>query len=239
MEHNSLSFMQANDYNISIRFNSNGFSLYIFDKGNVLITSKQITASLSSISKSDIVHILENELNTYIQNKDIELIVESDQYTLVPNSLFKSEDAQGLLHFQFKPIPSSSIIWNMVFGEEVVVIFAIPSSLEQALLALFPYISITHHISHFIKTTTENNINGVHIWTRDSKMDVVVIDNGKLTFCNSFVYQTPEDFTYHTLNIYEQFKLDTEAFITHIYNEGKKTELTDLVKMYVKEVVSR
>ena len=238
MEQASSSLNPEKTYNISIRFHSNGFSLLIYDKGEKLITSKQIFASIDTLSETEITTLIAKESDIEIHNKNIELIYEADRYTVVPSTIFKSEDAESLLNFHFQPSHTSSTLWNRVLDEEVVVIFSIPSSLKLALQTLFPSTTITHHISHFIQTIKAANQSSLHIWVRSTKMDVVVFKNGNLRLVNSFSYQTTEDMTYHTLNIYEQLQLDTEKHSVYIYNDLKKEELKKMLKRYVGEVVS-
>ena len=92
---------------------------------------------------------------------------------------------------------------------------------------------MSYFLTDKIKLRSETS---VQIWVRPKVMDVVVIGGGNLQLINSFTYNTPEDFTYYTLNIFEQLSLDIESCKVKLYNTDGNYELQKLVQKYVRQL---
>jgi hypothetical protein len=222
----------GNSYNLSIRINSDGFSLSVFDESESLISTQHVSAALFTLSSDEIVRILSAETQLNYQN--IKLICESDKYIFIPTPIFTPEEATDFLTFQHKKEKNERVVCNTIPAWETVNSFTIPATLEQALSRLFPGASIEHQISWLLTNKIKPQLgNSVSIWVRQKKMDIIALKESKLQLMNSFNYQTPEDFTYHALNIIEQLSLDIEKCKVFIYNAEKKPELKMLLEKYV------
>src|ERR1035437_6633416 len=196
-------------YSLHIRICSAGFTFSVFDESNSILSIKKVTALIASLSLNDIIDIIKRETQLYYRN--INLIYESDIYTIIPESIFMSENAGDLLYLQHKPETNDLILYNVIHNLGIVIAFAISGSVQKALSQIFPHTAIEHHLS-FVLTDKikQQNENGIYIWVRSKTLDVIAFKNSKLHLVNSFGYLTPEDFTYFTLNIFEQLSLDIE-----------------------------
>lgn len=222
----------GNSYNLSIRINSDGFSLSVFDESESLISAQHVSATLFTLSSEEIVKIVGAE--TQLNYHNIKLICESDKYIFIPTPIFTPEKATDFLTFQHKKEKNERVVCNTIPAWETVNTFTIPATLEQALSRLFPGTSIEHQVSWLLTNKIKPQTgNSVSIWVRQKKMDIIALKEGKLQLLNSFNYQTPEDFTYHTLNIIEQLSLEIEKCKVFIYNVEKKPELKMLLEKYV------
>ncbi len=76
----------------------------------------------------------------------------------------------------------------------------------------------------------------VQIWVRPKLMDVVVLTRGNIVLVNSYDYQTVEDFTYFTLNIFQQLGLNKEEYPVKLYNSENCPELKQHLDKYLKSV---
>lgn len=226
-----------NQYSLSIRFSSDGFSLLIYDELKRLLIAKKIPADLTSISYEDIIELLLEDVETILNIKKIRLIYESDTYAFVPASIFTTEHATDFLFFQDKLNKSDKISFNKLPNWGTVDVFAVPGVLIDAMAHLFPRLEIEHHLSWFlsekIKSTGESC---VQIWVRPKLMDVVVLTNGNIVLINSYDYSTPEDFTYFTLSIFQQLALNKEEYPVKLYNSDTCTELKQHLQKYLKSV---
>jgi hypothetical protein len=223
-------------YSLYIQIGSLGISVSVFDDSYTLLSQKKISVSIITLSTNELVEIVKKETQLYYRK--IKLIYESDIYTLIPDSIFSTENVKDFLYLQHKAEPNEKILYNKIFNWGVVVAFTIPVSIHNALNQVFPYITIEHHLS-FVLTdkVKKQNETCIYIWVRSKMMDLIVFKNGKLILVNSFAYQTPEDFTYFTLNVYEQFSLDIDKCNVFLLNADKKPELQKTLDKYL--VVSR
>ena len=141
------------------------------------------------------------------------------------------------MFFQDKLNKSDKISFNKLPNWDTVDVFTVPGVLNDAMAHLFPRLEIEHHLSWFlsgkIRSTGENS---VQIWVRPKKMDVVVLNNGNIVLINSYDYSTPEDFTYFTLNIFQQLTLSKEEYPVKLYNSENCTELKQHLQKYLKSV---
>ena len=222
-------------YLLSIRLSSEGFNISVFDETRVLLSSKKITVSLFSLSVEDIIKVMTPEI--LLNYRTVRLICESDTYTFIPAPIFKTEEAADTLHFQFKPVSTDQIMLNRIPKWDTVNVFSIPKSLHIALSQLFPKTVIVHHLSYllteYIKFQSEN---AVYIAVRGNMMDVAVIQKGTLQLINNYSFNTPEDFTYYTLNLFDKLQLDTENFKVVLFNGEKTPELKKSLELYLEVI---
>jgi len=222
-------------YLLSIRLNSEGFNLSVFDESSVHLSSKKVSISLFTLPADEIIKLMIPE--TKLNFRSVRLILESDIYTFIPAPVFKLEEAADILHFQFKPDKNLKIILNRIPKWETVNVFTIPKSLYQAITNLFPNATIEHHLSYFLNEFVRlQSENSVCIQIRSKIMDVVVIKNGNIQLINSYSFNTPEDFTYYILNIFDNLSLDTEKCKVVLFNSDKRPELQKTLEKYLEVI---
>ena len=219
-------------YLLSIRLSSDGFNLSVFDETSVLLSSKKVSKSLFSLSTDEIIKIMAPE--TELNYKSVRLICESDTYTFSPGPVFKIDEAAEMLHFQFKPDKNDQIILNRILKWDTINVFSIPKTLHKALTNLFPNSIIEHHLSYFLNECVKlQSENSVYISIRSNIMDVVVVSTGIIQLINSYSFNTPEDFTYYTLNIFDKLPLDIENSKVILFNSNKKPEVQKTLENYM------
>lgn len=227
--------MQNNQYSLSIRLNSDGFSLFVYDPSSQLLTTKSVTALLYSLSEEEILNLFRNEAECGLSYKSVRIICELNAYCIVPIPLFKHHEASNLLYFQHKEDKKEQVKYNVLKPWDIVNVFAIPRALMGALTQLFPDVSVEQHLSWFIADKVQLHTETVmYVFVRGTMMDVVLLENGSIKLVNSFAYQTTEDIAYFILRLYDQLGLDSEHCAVRLYNAEGKTELKKLIRKYVK-----
>jgi hypothetical protein len=222
----------GNSYNLSIRISSDGFSLSVFDKENLLLSSKKINASLFTMSLDEVIQFIDNE--TQLNYSSVRFICETESYTFIPQDLFKPEYAADLLRLEHKPAKNESILFNNISTWEAVNTFAIPGTIHNAISLLFNNATIEHHLSWFIDEKVQRKSETcLYCWNRNAIFDVIVLSDGKLQLINSFKYRTPEDFTYFMLNIIDKLTLDLNKSTAHLFNFENKPELGIMLEKYI------
>jgi hypothetical protein len=223
----------SNQYSLSIRISSDGFSLSVVDGSDSLISTKIIPTILTSLSAEQITALINKE--TQINYRNIHLIYESDIYTFVPAPVFRSNEAAEYLNFQQnKTTKNDIVLYNYLPVWDTVNVFAIPKAIQAALSQLFPNTIIEQHVSYFLSTKVKTqHENALFIWTRPKTLDIIAFKNGKLYLLNSYLYLTAEDFTYHTLNIIDKLSIDTDKCKVGLFNAEKKPELKKTLEKYL------
>jgi hypothetical protein len=222
---------------LSIHFNADGFSLSIFDEANQLISTKKVATVLFLKAQNEIEKIILQETESLRDIKNVRLICESDTYTFVPSAIFQPQNANAFLISNDNLDKNFQIIYNEIPQWDTVNVFSISKTLKESLSSLFPNTPIEHHVTRFfIEKIKRYGSDSVQIWIRPKIMDVVVIKNGGLELVNHFTYQTPEDFTYFTLNIFDQLSLDIENCEVKLYNSVKHIEIQNNIRKYINHV---
>jgi hypothetical protein len=222
----------VNSYNLSIRINSDGFSLSVVEDSGLLLSTKEVKASIFSLSSTDIEKLLKAE--TEINYKEIRFICETDNYLFVPTTLFVANEKSHYIGFQHKLHKNESILFNPIPAWDTVNVFSIPSNLRNAINSLFPDTVIEHQMSWLLsKKVNISQADSINIWIRTKLIDIIVLKNGKLHLLNSFTHQTPEDMTYHVLNVIEQLSLDVENSKVFLHNTEKGSAFEKLLSNYL------
>lgn len=228
-----------NQYSLSIRFSSDGFSLSVGDENDNRISTKRIPTSLFSLSAKDIGALLEKQEEIKYVYRNIRLVCEHDHYTLVPKVIFSPAEAVDMLYFQKTPDKNEHVLYNNVPSWDAVNIFSVPVELFKALSVAFPETSLEHHVCHLLnKQIKSRGGNSLHICVRAKTMDVAVIATGNLLLVNSFGFNTPEDLVYYTLSIFDQLSVDTEDCEVYLYNQAKQPEHVSNLRKYLKHCES-
>lgn len=221
-----------NQYSLSIRFSSDGFSLYVYDLSGKLISLKKTPVSLFSAREEETIQLLSEQPELNLNFKKVRIIFDTEKYSVIPSSIYDEKSASDFLYMEHAPDNSETLLTNNVLPWESTVIFAIPVKLRNSIKHFYPTVEIENHISYFLTDIVRmRNENSIQIWVRPKFMDVVVLTNSNIKLINTYTYNTSEDFTYYTLSILEQLSLDPHSCKILLYNSAKKPELQkDILK---------
>lgn len=229
--------VQNNNYGLSIRFSSDGFSLFITDENHNTISKKTISSNIFHLNETEIIDLFSKEPELQLNYKTVRLICETNTYTIIPYLFFKKEQITEMLKFQHPEMQKSDVVLsNFLEAWDAVNIFSIPKPLSAVLQQFLPEITIEHHITTFLTDYIAMlNEKSVHIWIRTNEMDVVVLNGNNLQLINCFDYNTAEDFTYHTINTIQQLGFNPDECKVFLYNSEKGHEYNQLIGKFVKD----
>ena len=140
----------------------------------------------------------------------------SQEFTLVPESLFKSGDENIYYHKNFPSDSGSVVRAQFVPSFHLYTIFSLEKELENELNHLFQDPQLWHYSQAFLASVSlkMKTDAGKQLWLniRNNKIDIVVSENRSLLLMNSFSWQTNEDVLYFTLFVCEQLELNPDKF---------------------------
>lgn len=234
----------ASGYQLIAGLNSNLLQLLVFD----LDKNKFIAFSQQGVqAKGGLQNYLELLRNFFDENelakhkyKDVVVLWESHRSTLVPNALFDPAEQETYFHFNHGSETDEKIYADKLKTTEVFNVYAIPLDLEKNIsVASF---RIRHHASVFIESMmvfSKHTLlpKQVFVNVHSGFFDMLVTENGRLLFYNSFAYKTAEDFIYFVLFVYEQLKLSPENNGVILSGEIlKNSALFDMLYKYVRNI---
>ncbi|MCJ7757477.1 MAG: DUF3822 family protein [Gillisia sp.] len=190
------------------------------------------------LEKIEILYENEKELQSHID--EVVLLFSNDLYSLVPEAYFIEEEASNYLKFNTKILKTDVVAHDSIANKELVNVY-IPyaniinyffdkygefeykhsiSVLTEAVLALDSGVGITAYLNNFT-----------------DYFDLVVVKNNKLLLCNTFSYDTKEDFIYYLLFTAEQLELDPSQFDLRLLGDiSKESPLYAIAYTYIKNI---
>lgn len=163
------------------------------------------------------------------------------KFTLVPLSLFSTQDLETYAKFQFTTAADEVLRVDELTTHGLAIVYALPSTLAKFCDDLFgkhvlrhaAYFSICYYLNQYKNKPGEHL--HANIWR--NQVDVTVVKNGKLILSNGYAFETDEDVLYFLLNIHEQLALNPETVPLKLSGEiAKDTNRWQLLQQYIRFV---
>lgn len=211
-EHNNVSI-------VSIRVAPDGFSYAQFDTFRnkyVKLESFDLQGVSNENSWIQTMGVLINE-NQITPSQYLNIFIQSEfpGALLVPAKLYNP--ARKELHFKYNYTPAhkQNILVDNIPAIDAVLLYPVSVGIEKFLNATFPNAQIMHQASSLISILkkqylSDHNSNSVFVQIKKEDFDLIVFENDKLLFFNTFPYKTAEDFLYFLLHSLQQLRIDTD-----------------------------
>ena len=204
-------------YNLSMLISKDRFSFLINDVQNKLLAvrtytySKQQEQGLKTLLQSIFVE------DSYLQlpYQTIRIAVSNDRFTLIPQRLYDSVNNELYLKNMVDDLDGWQIHSDWLEHLDIHSLFAMEIEVADALLQFFPT-SQFHHcnsalILAFHKLAVMREGLNVFLNVQHRRVQVLVFEEDKLLFCNSFNFRHPNDFIYYVMMVFDQFQLKPET----------------------------
>ena len=225
-----------NQYSLSIRISSDGFSLYVYDEKYQIISHKQEksgqTDDLEFIHK-----MFETNKEIHSAYKNISIICESDYHTLIPEIFFKPENRNDILKLHHPSLPDSARTFHAKQEQlQSVLIYSLEEKLLKEIYLHFQHIIPESHLVHITRKIATERQDKFTLWIRPENIDCIVYNRHKVLLLNKYSYNSPEDIAYHVLNIYQQLELNPNEFLLEVFDDGNN-QTESLLRKYISTVI--
>lgn len=148
--------------------------------------------------------------------KSVKLAVRNSHFSLIPNSLFDKNFLKEYLALNCSlsnGIPDHFYYYTQR-GTDAVNIFAADRKLVDWFARLYParQIQVIHFTSPLIEGVMherkQSEMREVFLEVEQNHLTILVKNQKVLEFCNTFYFETPEDFLYFVLFVYDQLGLN-------------------------------
>ncbi len=229
---------------LSIQVSLNGLSFCILDKGDSTISyfkkvnfEKQLDP-IKILSKIEIIYEQEDQLNQKVD--EVVLIFNNSLFSLVPQALFDENNAASYLKFNTRILKTDFIAFDNI-NEEMVNVYIPYANITNYFFDRYGEFEYMHSMSVLIKSfldmLKDDSAPKAYLHVHEKFYELVIIENGKLIFANSFEYDTKEDFLYYLLFTAEQLKLDPENFDLVLLGDiNKDSEEYKMAWDYIKNI---
>jgi hypothetical protein len=162
----------------------------------------------------------------------------NELFSVIPSSFYKENFSKSYLEIHHSNLPEGIYNYDAIRSIHTGLVYVFPEKLKFGINQYFTNNSIMHGATSFIQNITAMPNPLMHtevfISIHGKYFEVIVRKGFELVLYNQFLYELPEDILYHTLNIYEQFKLDKEKVrLTIAGNIAKQSPIVDLLEQYI------
>jgi len=230
---------------LSIQFNLDGFSFCISNNtSNETVYFSEYEFDEKQGTPENLLKQIEAIFKTDIQlQKDFSSVLvihQNDLFTLVPNAYFSEDKLLEYLDFNIKTIATDFITFDNIESMNAKNVYVPYVNINNYLFQNFGEFEYKHHLTILIEkliSLPASKERKVYINVSKENFDVVILQNKKIEFSNSFSFETKEDFMYYILFTFEQLKIDVEE--VKIYFTGAidiETEIYKITYQYVRNI---
>jgi len=171
--------------------------------------------------------------------RDVTIAFNTRESVLIPGELYKPEDGETILSMIHGDLQTGMILQEHLPGQDIFNVYRVPAFLHNTLSNRFS----SGHYWHFytillqVLHQRKNELPGEYFYASFYPNQVIIglVQNHVCQLIQTFIYEIPEDVTYHLLNISEQFELDNKKIPILISGliDTKSALHAELIKYFV------
>lgn len=238
----STDFSKSEQYTLSIRLSTDGFSFSVFNPLNGGSTSLQeypaeeslsLTANLKRIFR-------ESEWTTHTFRR-VNILIEDKRFTFVPLEFFEDEATEAIFYHNHPRKENETVLYNILSKNNIVVLFGIDKSAHTFLCEQFPqahfYAQATPLIECFMAKSRLGNNRKMYALLRREAVDLYSYERGRLLLANSFPAKNTADRIYYLLYCWKQLGFAQERDELHLAGHlSDKEALLSELRTYIHQV---
>ena len=157
--------------------------------------------------------------------------------TLVPDSLYKQEEAEILLAFNTKF--NGTVLADNIVSQKAYLIYSVPESILTIVSNFFPKAKYKAQDSILIQQYSQLNTDKkkAYLYLNEKKIGITIFNGDKLIFNNSFKYTSKEDLLYYVLFSFEQLNLSADSIDVTVFGTIEDTDQSfSLMYEYIRNI---
>jgi len=228
----------ANSYHLSIQLGISHFSYCLLNTTTFTYDyAKKYSLSSKEDIATEITEIINNDAIIKADFSSQSVAFVNFPSTLVPNILYKEEEAEALLAFNTEV--NGKILTDNILSQKAHLIYAVPESIVSIVSNFFPKAKQKAQESILIQQYSQLNTDTekAYLYLNEQKVGITIFKGDQLIFNNTFDYTTKEDLLYYSLFSFEQLKLSPESIDVTVFGTiEKEDEYFNLLYDYIRNV---
>ena len=235
-------FSKSEQYTLSIRLSTDGFSFSIFNP---------LSADPPDIHHYDVDETLSLTANLkqafreteWLSNpfRHVNILASGGRFTFVPLEFFEDELAESFFHHNHPKRENEVVQYNILHNNNVVVLFGMDRSVCNFLREQHPdarfYAQASPLIEYCTAKSRLGNNRKMYVYLRKEALDVYAYERSRLLLANTFACKTSADRIYYLLYIWKQLGLDQERDELHLTGcRDIREDLLPELKRYIRQV---
>ena len=205
-------------HRLSVQVSLTGLSFLVksLDQEIIFFTEKNVGSGATAeelLLEIDTI-IAENDA-LHLKFDEVIVLYSNNVYTTVPSSLFDETKASEYLKFNSKILANDFIAFDLIESNNLVVIYIPFVNINNYFFDRFGSFQYYHAVSIFLKDVLHSAKQSIGpkmcLNVQEEQLDAIILVDGSLQLCNSFLFKTSEDFIYYVLFCLEQLKLNPDT----------------------------
>lgn len=185
--------------------------------------------------------ILENQLANKLEEVfEIAVLYCNTLYSFVPDAYFDEKNLTDYLKYNIKILPTDFATYDAISSAPIKNVYLPYININNFLFENFGEFTYRHTSSVLAEKTLLKNTTSdaeMHVHVQGIQLDICVVKNAELLFCNSFEYETANDLVYYVLFSLEQLRLSPEETPVTLSGEIEKhDEVYTLLYTYIRTI---
>jgi hypothetical protein len=230
---------------LAIQVSLNGLSFCVFDTlSNIPLVVKhfQFDSFQRSAKIEDLFTSIYKENPELGNNYDQIVIIHSNNLcAFVPKVLFDEEFLGSYLQYNTKVFETDFFTFDSLDKYEMNNVYIPYVNMNNFFIDQYGSFEYKHAnsilVSKLLDISKNNEQRMMFVLVSEGHFEIIVVQNQKLQFYNSFEYKTPEDFIYYLLFTGEQLQLNPEYFkLEFLGNIVESDALYQIAYKYIRNV---
>ncbi len=171
---------------------------------------------------------------------EVSVIYSTPVYSLVPAALFDETKSSEYLKFNSKILVNDYMAHDILESINIVVVYVPFMNINNFFFEKYGSFNYYHSTTVLLKAILEKekySLPKMYLHFQKNTFDCIVLKNGELQLCNTYIYKTPEDFIYYTLFCMEQLNLNPETLPVILCGEIEKEDANyKMVYTYIRNI---
>ncbi|CAN5523613.1 hypothetical protein BH11BAC1_BH11BAC1_06850 [soil metagenome] len=184
---------------------------------------------------------LQSTLLKKVDFRNVSVQFTNNRFTFIPAAIFKAEDSEAYFNFNQPKRDDESLHYDTIRGYDAVNIFTVPDLLIAGCKKMFEKFNVHHHLTSLLDAarfhSQKQSGKSMFIHLHSSWLDIIVLEERKLLFANSFSAKSIEDVVYFVMMVCEQLALNTDKATVILSGEvEKETGLAKELQQYIRHI---
>ncbi|MBT3612323.1 MAG: DUF3822 family protein [Flavobacteriales bacterium] len=228
----------AGSYHLSIQLGIYHFSYCLLNTTTITYDYvKKYSLNSSENTATEITEIINNDTILKAEFSSQSIAFVNFPSTLVPNNLYKKEEAEIQLAFNTKV--NGTVLADNIVSQKAHLIYSVPESILTIVSNFFPKAKYKAQESILIQEYSQLNTEkkNAYLYLNEQKVGITIFNGDKLIFNNSFKYTSKEDLLYYVLFSFEQLKLSADSIDVTVFGTIEDTnESFSLMYEYIRNI---
>lgn len=237
-----IDFNKSEQYILSIRLGTDGFSFSIYNpiRDTLVLTRRQETEAGLSLTANMRKAFRELDFLGYAYKK-INVFPVSKRFTLIPLTLFAEDQVETCFYYNFSPKENETILYDILPGNEAVILYAIDKSLYHLLQEQYGQVrfhsSVTFPAEHFAAKSRFGSDKKMYARLHEELIEIYAYERGHLMLLNAYQCKHTSDRLYYLLYAWKLLAMDQQTDELYFMSDDeRKNELIEEARRFIRHV---